>query len=92
MEDSYEKRWAELMKKDVAKAREAYPDGIKCHFCKEDNNFADDCGWFYIVDPKEKEIRNESNGLLRNNLYPACKACYNKHSWKHIQLYGQGDR
>jgi len=88
----YQTRWEELRKKDVESARVSYPNDSKCHFCSKDNDWADDCGWFYIIDPREKEERNPYNNLLINKMYPACKSCYDKHSWKHIELYGLGER
>ena len=71
-------------------AKRSEPDGIICHFCHLPNDWADDCGWFYIVDPNEPEKRE--NGHRVNPSYPACKFCYDKHSWKNIELYGLGDR
>ena len=75
----------------VNDARVSYPNDVTCHFCNGDNDFADDCGWFYIIDPRELENRDE-RGHLRMTMYPACKSCHDKHSWKHIQNYGLGER
>lgn len=33
---------------DLEQARLDDPDGCKCGLCGNDNDFADDCGWFYV--------------------------------------------
>lgn len=67
------------------------PKGRTCHFCGKPNDNADDCGYCYINDPREAEKRDEK-GWLQNESYPACKACYEQHSWLHHKRYGVGER
>lgn len=81
----------EYHEKNLKLARESEPEGVTCHFCKLPNDFADDCGFFYIMDPNEPETRCEK-GYLTNKSYPACESCYRKHSWKHTDYYGLGER
>lgn len=78
-------------KADVKAARRDDPNGRTCHFCSRPNDLADDCGFWYILDPHEPE-RRDKIGCLVNQTYPTCHACYNKHSHYHIRYYGLGDR
>lgn len=81
----------ELEKKYLAEAIKSDPNGAVCHFCGEPNDMVDDCGFWYIIDPREPETRDET-GFLRNKTHAACTTCYSEHSWKHHKLYGVGDR
>ncbi len=58
------------------------PDGEICKFCGLENDFWDDCGFFYIApDPKIKESR------------ATCKECYfGEHGKKHVARWGLGER
>lgn len=58
------------------------PEGHICHFCKKPNDFADDIGFFYIIDPR----------LSSRDTYPVCRTCYSIYKHKHIELYGLGER
>jgi len=48
-------------------ARKQEPDGIICFFCKKDNFFADELGFFYI----NPEIATDVRGG-----HPCCESCY----------------
>ena len=67
------------------------PKGATCHFCGRPNTYVDDCGFYGIIDPREPEVRDE-RGFVRNRMHAACLPCYDEHSWKHVQLYGVGER
>lgn len=58
------------------------PGGEKCGFCGKENDFWDDCGFFYVwPDPKIEEGR------------AACKSCYQgEPGQKHVKRYGVGER
>ena len=56
------------------------PKGKVCNFCGKENNFADDCGWFYI----------HPTVVLKGYV---CEECFR--SWpgkKHQERYGVGER
>jgi hypothetical protein len=76
---------------DIDNARTSDPEGLTCHFCGKENDFADDVGFFYILDPTEAQLRNEK-GILMNEIYPACNQCYFSKREYHIAIYGLGDR
>lgn len=81
----------EVQEQWLRQALNEYPNDGTCHFCNGPNTFVDDVGFFYIVDPREPETRDEI-GCLTNKIYPACKSCYDAHSWKHHKIYGLGER
>jgi hypothetical protein len=64
-------------------AREDDPHGNYCGFCGKTNDFADDCGWFYIMSPFD---------MYEIILKPCCRRCYWIYNDTHIRLYGVGDR
>jgi hypothetical protein len=64
-------------------AKQSDPEGKICYFCKKENDFADDCGFFYVLDSNYPESRE---------IYPACEACFKIHNPYHISIYGCGDR
>lgn len=67
--------WVELARIDD-------PHGSICGFCGDDNDFADDCGWFYI-----------SPGGLQTKSRSCCKACWDaKPGMDHRARYGVGER
>jgi len=80
-----------LHAKELEEARKQDPDGATCHFCGRPNTHVDDCGFYGIIDPREPEVRDE-RGFVRNRMYAACRPCYDEHGWKHVQLYGVGER
>lgn len=66
------------------------PEGAVCHFCGEMNDLADDCGFFYILDPDKPLFpRNANTG---NQTFPTCDACYDKNIHFHQKIYGIGER
>lgn len=73
-------RHKKVQKRYVEEARVDDPDGIQCQFCGKLNDFADDCGWFYIRPSKNEE------GYC-------CESCYDgEPGKKHIEIYGLGER
>ncbi len=69
----------EVWEKYAQEAREKFPEGSICTFCGGENNFADDCGWFYIH-PQGSE------GFC-------CEDCWNGAPGEaHRKKHGVGDR
>jgi hypothetical protein len=65
---------------DLEKAREEDPEGVTCGWCGRENDFADDCGFFWIT-PTGDDSR------------PACRECYEGEPGRlHVARYGQGER
>jgi len=68
------------------------PSGNVCSFCGKDNDFWDDCGWFYIK-PTVTIVIEDEIIVSQLELGPCCKAC-----WKgplgqsHIKRYGLSER
>lgn len=77
--------------KDVARAKEDDPDGAVCGFCGGPNDFADDIGWWYVVDVRKGEKR-KPNGTLDNPLLPCCGKCFLAYHPIHQKYYGVGER
>lgn len=67
------------------------PSGAVCHFCGKENTFADDCGFFYILDPSEPLVY-DSKGFVESEKHPACDLCYCKNSYLSRKIYGTGER
>lgn len=66
------------MDKYVEAARVEDPKGILCGFCNSENDFADDCGWFYVNTTKNA---------------PVCEECWKGDvGATHIKKWGLGDR
>jgi prenyltransferase beta subunit len=66
----------------LQKARRDEPRGIICGFCGKPNDFADDCGFFWLCPQGKSSIP-----------LPACEACYDGEPGKqHIAHYGVGER
>ena len=66
----------------VARAKAEDPGGSICTFCGEDNDNADDCGWWYLTPNGPHEL----NG-------PACNECSDSGLLKkHQARYGVGER
>lgn len=57
------------MNADVLKARLDDPQGYMCSACGNENDWADDCGWFYFYwqKPWHKKIATNK---------PVCKRCW----------------
>lgn len=68
---------------DLERAKLEEPEGKICGFCNKENNFVDDCGFWYILN-KDKPLERKS--------YAACKECFNIHYSFHVSICGQGDR
>lgn len=67
--------------KDIEAARLDDPEGNTCSYCGKENDFADDCGWFYVTVSRLKASA------------PCCQSCYQGvPGRRHIELYGVGDR
>lgn len=43
-------------------ARKYDPEGITCGFCGGVNEFCDDCGFFWVTDPKDGGYKPTCNG------------------------------
>ena len=77
-------RLAEIDKKWLEQALEYEPEGKICFFCNKENDFADDCGFFYVTpDGPDAPSANK----------PCCKACWDGDPGnKHVARYGLGSR
>lgn len=64
----------------LSDAQRNMPEGKICHFCGKENDFADDCGWFFI------SPTDDNRGCC-------CRACYHgEPGQRHIARYGVGER
>ena len=82
--------YPETEAKYLSDAKRDYPDGIKCGFCGADNDFADDCGWFYCVPLNYLELREK---FPMNLMKPCCKKCWDGQiGTNHISIFGLGER
>lgn len=50
------------MYNDLVKARLEQPEGVICGFCGGVNEYADDCGFFYVTDPKDGVYKSTCSG------------------------------
>lgn len=76
-------------------AQRTDPAGEYCGFCDKLNDFADDCGFFYCVDVRNGEIRDDSKwkpGPLKNPCRPICNECWKVYGPIHQKYYGVGER
>jgi hypothetical protein len=66
---------------DIIEARKEDPHGATCGFCGAENDFADDCGWFYLRSPGSDED------------LPACESCVKGPiGAQHRERFGVGER
>ncbi len=64
----------------LKRAIEEEPEGRVCGWCGNENDNADDIGFFYCT-PRDDETK------------PTCRACYNGEVGnKHVERYGLGER
>lgn len=57
------------------------PKGKICFFCGKENDFYDDCGFFYISPDENTKSK------------PTCYECYyGEPGRKHVEKYGVGER
>lgn len=70
------------MENYLGEAKRNDPEGSICSFCGNPNDFADDCGWFYL------------HPLGSDNLGGySCRQCFDgEPGKKHIAIYGLGER
>jgi hypothetical protein len=74
----FEARGIKATRNYIKEARISDPNGTVCSFCGKKNDFADDCGWFYIC---------TGNGGA------CCESCFRgEPGKKHIAIYGLGER
>lgn len=75
------------MKTNVELAREDDPEGSFCGFCGQENDLADDVGWFYAsIEPFNSPMPN-CHGV------PVCKSCWDGMvGVLNTELHGCGDR
>jgi hypothetical protein len=69
----------------LALASKSDPQGVTCAYCGKPNDWADDCGFFYVID----SVLYESGD---KKMRSACKACYDVRIDFNQKIYGVGDR
>lgn len=80
-------RWLKL-------AWESEPDGRTCGICGKPNDFADDCGFWYIEKPDPIDAPYvQGEGARKWPMVPACEACFRGPvGHRHQEKYGVGER
>lgn len=74
---------------DVERAKISDPDGVICGFCGAENDWADDCGWFYL----ESYLTIFPDIVVPDVLLPSCRECfYGEVGQMHRDKYGVGER
>jgi len=88
--------WDEASVKYVEAAKLEAPSGAVCGWCGQENNFADDCGWF-MCNPLayERHSRGERWEFSQEpkDFRYTCEACYRGGvGERHTAYYGESDR